>query len=390
MALLQMWRGVWRAALRRRAGHPALPARIVSIALLLALGPLVVACQSQGGALGKAPAATATPAPPTPTPIPFERPEVEAGVAFPQWNTAAYGAKDSAWRAGLLTLQQQTGARWVSIVVDLYQDGYQATTIHPGSGTPTPQSLAEGIAYAHHLGLKVFVEPLLNVLNVPAGQDWSGLIAFDSSTQAQAWFDGYWAGYEPYVRAAQQAGADQLGIGTELQALEQQPASLWNTLISRERSVFTGKLTYDINWNSLSKPIPSWLRNPALDYIGVSEYMPVAQNPQSLSVDQIGAIWSASLLPVYDHFSKVTGKPLIFSEIGYRNATDALYRPWDHSTTAPADPALQAAAYTAAAQAVFRDKHIVGLFFWAWDNGIFAPSPTTAAALKAQYLSTAA
>jgi hypothetical protein len=32
----------------------------------------------------------------------------------------------------------------------------------------------------------------------------------------------------------------------------------------------------------------------------------------------------------------------------------------------------------------------VGLFFWAWDNGIFAPSPAAAAALKAQYLSTAA
>ncbi len=371
----------WRGAL----------SKAIAIALLIALSPMIVACQAQGATTQvKTPTATATPAPPTPTPIPFERPEVEAGVAFPEWSTTAYDAQDTAWRSGLLTLQRQTGARWVSIVVDLYQDNYQSTDIHPGSGTPTPQALADGIVYAHQLGLKVFIEPLLNVTNVPPGQDWSGLIYFDTYAGAQAWFDGYWAGYEPYVRAAQDAGADQLGIGTELQALEQQPPSLWNTLIARERSVFSGKLTYDINWNSLSKPIPSWLSNPALDYIGVSEYMPVAQSPQALSTDQIRAVWNSSLLPTLDRFSQTTGKPLIFSEIGYRNATDALYRPWEHSTTAPADPALQAAAYTAAAQAVFGDKHIVGLFFWAWDNGVFAPSPDAAAALKAQYLSTAA
>lgn len=326
---------------------------------------------------------------PTPTlpPIDFSRPEVEAGVAFPHWNTSAYGAQDSSWQSGLITLQRETGARWISIVVNLYQDTPQSTVIHAGTGTPTPQAIEQGITYAHHLGLHVFVEPVLTVLAQP---NWSGEIQFSTYDQARAWFDGYWKGYQPYVQAAESAGADQLGIATELQALERQPASLWNTLISRERSTYRGRLVYDINWSSLSLSIPAWLSNPALDLIGVSEYQPIAQTQQAMSVAEISSVWRSQLLPALDNLAQRTGKPIILSEIGYRNSTDALYQPWNHTTDTPPDPALQAAAYTAAAQAVFSDKHIVGLFFWAWDNGVFAVSTPAAAALKAQYLSPAA
>lgn len=365
----------------------------VSVLLATVIGVSALYFQSPHGASSVAVNANAAPtvrlATPTPTmtPIPFVRPEVEAGVTFPHWSATAYGADDQSWKSGLITLQQQTGARWVSIVVNLYQDDFQSTTIHPGSGTPSPQALAQGITYAHKLGLHVFIEPLLTVIAQP---NWSGLIYFGSYSQASAWFDGYWNAYQPYVAAAAAAGADQLGIATELQALEQQPASLWNKLISRARAAYTGKLTYDINWNSLTLYVPSWLSNPALDYIGVSEYQPIAQSPRTLSSDQILSIWRMQVLPGLDRFSNRIGKKLIFSEIGYRNATDALYRPWDHTTSAPADPSLQAAAYTAATQAVFGDKHIVGLFFWAWDNGVFAPSTQATSALRAQYLSTAA
>lgn len=365
------------------------------LAIGVGLGALLAQAPHAGGKVPPAMAAANPPAThiptrsptPWPTAIPFARPEVQAGVAFPRWSTSAYGAQDTDWRTELVEMQRQTGARWVSIVVNLYQDTFQSTTIHAGSGTPTLDAFSEGITYAHSLGLHVFVEPLLTVVQSP---NWDGLIYFSSSTQARAWFDGYWAAYAPYVRVAQEAGAEQLGIATELQALEQQWPNLWDTLISRVSGAFRGGLTYDINWNSLSLPIPSWLSNPALDAIGVSEYQPIAQAPQEMSATQIRSIWQTQLLPVLDHLATVTGKPVILSEIGYRNASDALYRPWDHTTSAPPDPSLQAAAYTAAAQAVFGDRNVVGLFVWAWNNDAFAPSAQAAAALKAQYLSPAA
>jgi hypothetical protein len=377
-------------------GHPRWTAAL-SVLLAVIVGLAAFYLQSPHPSSGQPLAArTATPrptaAPPTATSIPFARPELQAGVAFPRWDTGAYGAQDTDWHQGLITLQQQTGARWVSIVVNLYQDTFQSTSIHAGSGTPSLQALEQGIAYAHSLHLKVFVEPLLTVIEQP---QWDGLIYFSSYDQAQAWFDGYWTGYEPYVRAAAAAGADELGIATELQALEREPAALWNSLIARARAAFPGALTYDINWNSLTSngnllPIPTWMHNPALDYLGVSEYQPIAESPRSLSTNEIADVWQQQLLPVLDNLSQTTGKQIVLSEIGYRNATDALYRPWDHNTSALADPTLQATAYTAAAQAVFADSHIAGLFFWAWENGAFALSPDARAALRAQYLSPAA
>ncbi|HEX6799082.1 MAG TPA: hypothetical protein VF116_15340 [Ktedonobacterales bacterium] len=388
----------WRRAKTWNTAHPRVVTAL-SVLLAVVIGLGIVAFQTPRGTTSASrPPATPTLAlptaipSPTATPIPFARPALEAGVAFPRWSTTAYGQQDATWQHDLLTLQRQTGARWVSIAVDLYQDSFQSTTIHPGDGTPTPRTLEEGIAYAHSLGLRVFIEPLLTVVEQP---QWSGLIAFNDPAQASAWFDGYWAGYAPYVQAAEAAGAEQLGIATELQALEWQPDALWDQLISRARSVFHGKLTYDVNWNSLIQgttiePVPTWMANPALDYLGVSEYQPIAQSPQSLSVSAIRTVWQSQLLPVLDNLAARTGKPVVLSEVGYRNASDALYRPWDHNTSAPADPTLQAAAYTAAAQAVFGDPHVVGLFFWAWGNGVFNPSPEAAAALKAQYLSPAA
>lgn len=389
----------WRQLKGLPAAHPrAMTALSVVLAVVVGLGFVAFQAPHHGTSTAHRATATATLSVPTATPlptatpIPFARPALEAGVAFPRWSATAYGQQDPTWQNDLLTLQRQTGARWVSIAVNLYQDTFQSTTIHPGDGTPTPQALEEGIAYAHSLGLHVFIEPLLTVVEQP---QWAGLIYFGSYAQASAWFDGYWAGYEPYVRAADAAGAEQLGIATELQALEWQPAPLWSQLIGRVRGAFHGKLTYDVNWNSLIqgttlKPIPPWMASAGLDYLGVSEYQPIAQSPQTLSVGQIGAVWRAQLLPMLDHLSTVTGKPVVLSEIGYRNASDALYRPWDHNTSAPPDPALQAAAYSAAARAVFGDRHVVGLFFWAWENGVFNPSPQAAAALKAQYLSPAA
>lgn len=388
----------WQHAKTWNGAHPRLVTAL-SVLLAVVVGLGIVAFQTPHGATSAhTTAATATSAVPTATPlptatpIPFARPQLEAGVAFPRWSTTAYGQQDTDWQNGLATLQRQTGARWVSIAVDLYQDTFQSTIIHPGDGTPTPRALEEGIAYAHSLGLHVFIEPLLTVVEQP---QWSGLIYFDSYAQASAWFDGYWQGYEPYVKAAEAAGAEQLGIATELQALEWQPNGLWNLLIGRVRGAYHGKLTYDINWNSLIKgstiqPVPTWMANPALDFLGVSEYQPIAPSPQTLSASAIRAVWQSQLLPVLDNLAARTGKSIVLSEVGYRNASDALSRPWDHNTSAPADPELQAAAYTAAAQAVFGDPHVTGLFFWAWGNGVFNPSPQAAAALRAQYLSPAA
>jgi hypothetical protein len=72
---------------------------------------------------------------------------------------------------------------------------------------------------------------------------------------------------------------------------------------------------------------------------------------------------------VLDAFSLQLRKPMIISEIGYRNSADTLYNSWlPYSTLSRPDPAEQAAACNAALANVIPDPHIAGIFFWGWDG----------------------
>ena len=59
---------------------------------------------------------------------------------------------------------------------------------------------------------------------------------------------------------------------------------------------------------------------------------------------------------------------MVLSEIGYPNSTDSLYHPWESHSTAPADQEEQAAAVGAALANIIPDQHVLGTFFWGWDN----------------------
>jgi hypothetical protein len=354
--------------------------------LLLSIARLTAPQQArQGIVTARLPTATLVP---TAMPIPFARPELQAGVVFPRWGTAVYGPADSDWANGVADLRRQTGARWVEMVIDLYQDGYDSTTVYAGPGTPTPDDLAAGIVTARQDGLQVFVVPFLTVLNVP--DSWGSNVHFDDPTRAAAWFDGYWAALSPYIAVAARAGAAQLSLGHEYGGLESAPPTLWTNLIRRAHAVFPGKLTYDLNWSSIPASPRSWMLDPLLSYLGISEYVALVSQPMALTVAQIGAVWRARLLPQLDALSIAAHKPIILAEIGYRNTTDTLYQPWLHSTPAAPDPQLQAAAYEAAARAVFGDPHLDGIYFYAWENGQFQPAPAAAATLRSLYLSPAA
>jgi hypothetical protein len=183
----------------------------------------------------------------------------------------------------------------------------------------------------------------------------------------QSWFDNYWLAYRPYVMAAAQAGADELAIGSEYELLQPAAPVLWNRLIQRAHQAFPGELTYDLNWSSLYYPLPSWLHNRYLSAIGVSVYVPLTDTPQRLSPGALPALWQATIGQLLDRSAAQIGRPILLSELGYRDSADALYDPWEVSTGAPSDQVEQAAAYNAALSSVIRDPRIAGVFAWAWE-----------------------
>jgi hypothetical protein len=321
----------------------------------------------------------------------FHRPTFQTGVVFPQWGTTAYSASDANWQVGLKDIQQQTAAQWIELPINFYQATINSTQVLTTDRTPSPQAVAAGIRIAHAKHYRVFVVPLLTVTD-PRGFTWSGSIKFDTVQETEAWFASYWQEYQPYVSAAAQAGADQLAVGTEFELLQVAPGTLplWNQLIAEIHQVFHGRLTYDINWSSLyyyqppSQP-PSWLRNSSLSAIGVSVYNPLATETQQHldpNPDKLAALWKANIRDTLDTFAGQIGKPIIVSEIGYRDSAYALYQPWRRDAIAqaqPRDPIEQAAGYDAALMNVLADPHITGIFFWAWSIDLFQPNYKLAA-----------
>ncbi len=311
----------------------------------------------------------------------------EMGVTFPQWSPGGYGSSDSEWQTELPQMQTQTAACWVEMPVLLFQASLASPVIGPGVSTPSLASFTSGIQYAHALCLHVFVTPLLQV---KGAQSWAGSIRYTTYDQEQAWFQSYWQAFKPYVVAAGQANVEQFAIGTEEEWLQRNaPASLWNGLIASFRSVFAGTLTYDMNWTSLTVQPESWMRNPDLKMIGVSAYLPIEAAPERVSPARVSSLWASAVRKPLDGFARELGRPIFISEVGYRNSADALYQPWVTTSSAPADPAEQAAACAAVLKNVLPDRHILGVFFWGWDEaeGFNLKNSSAAQAIHTYYAS---
>ncbi len=322
-------------------------------------------------------------------PVQYIRPDFQTGVVFPRWGMNAYTSSDTNYGIGLGEIQDQTGARWIEMTLNLYQTAYNSTSVYAASHTPTPTSLAKGVELAHAHGFHVFIEPLLS-LDTPApnGAYWAGAITFHHPKDISAWFEGYWRTLKPYMEAAQRAGAEQMSIGVELADLEGAPDIYWYWLIAQARSVYSGRLTYDMNFTSINQPVRPWMRDPTLAALGVSLYTTIAGPTEAIPLNTLPERWAAAAGMRLDAFAQRAGKPMFISEIGYRNSSDALFRPFQQTSTAPPDPQLQAAAYNAALLYAMSDPRIEGIYFWAWSLPPFSPNWLPAARmLKSWYTS---
>jgi hypothetical protein len=291
----------------------------------------------------------------------------ERGIVFPDYSATAYGNSDLVWQQGIRQMKDQTGAQWIEMPILFSQATGSDTNIALSPSSPGVTAFVQGIRAAHAAGYKVFFTPFVRVRNIPAG--WAGDVDLPTPQLQQAWFNNYWSAIKPYAQAAQANGVEQMAVATELQKLQNQvPDTLWDQLFTRVASVFTATRTYDMNWSSLTLPMPSWLKNPLINMIGVSSYIPLTDVDRPVPVEQIPQLWQQKIKDPLDELSIQFGKKVLITEIGYRNTSDALYRTWLSISSAPPDPQLQAQAYNAVLLNVFSDPHIGGTFFWGWDN----------------------
>jgi hypothetical protein len=213
---------------------------------------------------------------------------------------------------------------------------------------------------ADTLGMRLVIKPQIWIRD-----GWSADIAFAHEDEWSRWETAYRDFALAYARLSAEIGAPLFVIGTELGRVGHAREAFWRALIAEIRTVYEGELTYAANWHEGFEHIPFW---DALDYIGVQAYFPLSED-EAPSMPALRQGWhqhEAALGAVH----RRTGKPVLFTELGYRDVPFAAARPWEWPPHQPAvadpDPALQARLYTAFFEEVWPEPWMAGAILWKW------------------------
>jgi hypothetical protein len=149
-------------------------------------------------------------------------------------------------------------------------------------------------------------------------------------------------------------------IATEFENFVEKRPEFWHKIIIEIRSVYKGKLTYAENWDSYEK-VPFWNE---LDFVGVDGYFPLAEE-KSPTLENIKKGWE-SHRDKLEKFSRKLQKPILFTEIGYQSTDFTTQKPWESYSKYADNDTLQAAAYKAFFEAVWKERWLAGCFIWKW------------------------
>ena len=282
---------------------------------------------------------------------------VQDGMSFTGWSHRAFEGKPAAKSLANLA---DIGAGWVAIVPTWYQARITSTDIHPLHKTPTYRGLVHAIRTAHELGLRVMLKPHLDLSMDPPydrpliGTEWRHPAEWDR------WFASYGRFIFHFADIAQAEGVEQFAVGTELVGTTGQEAR-WRELVAGVRDRFTGTLTYASLIDGEETAIRWW---DALDLIGVDVYWPLTEEFDP-SLDELKDAWVPKVARFAD-LSARWGKPIVFTELGYRSIDGANTNPWNWMWKRPIDLQEQADCYRAALESVWDQPWFAGVYWWDW------------------------
>ena len=263
-----------------------------------------------------------------------------------------------------------TGANYVTLIIPYYQANTSATDLYSGSNTPSDASLAAAITYAHSLGMSVNI----NLHLESADNTWR---AYINPIDRNAWFDHYQQVLNHYANIAQENNAEMMTLGAEMidmtsDNLNATNTSNWLNLIQTVRGIYTGKLTYDGNWGGGSSwndeldHIKFW---SALDYIGVSAYYHIGGSAiNSYTSDSLLSAWNNTRIGQIEPLHQQYGKPVLFTEVGYRSVDGNLTHPASWTMTGAVDMTEQADGYQSLFAYWKNIPYFAGVQFWDWSS----------------------
>ncbi len=227
----------------------------------------------------------------------------------------------------------------------------------------TDEGLRITTEYAKKFGIKTLLKPHIWLREKPGGK-WRANIDFETEEGWTEWFDNYRTFIIHYATFAQTHDIEILCIGTELHNPAVERAADWRKLIAEIREVYQGKLTYAANWYQEYEEITFWDK---LDFIGIQGYFPLTDKSHP-SVEDLKRGWKPHLKKI-ERLSKRYGKPVLFTEQGYKSTHDAAIRPWEWPQEADKkkiDLQTQANCYEAFFQTFWDKPWCAGVYWWKW------------------------
>jgi hypothetical protein len=208
---------------------------------------------------------------------------------------------------------------------------------------------------------------------------WRGSIR---PSDTASWFASYAEFLVSMAKVASEEKVDLLCVGTELARLTgSEYRGPWAALLSRVRETYGGALTYAANAVNPADEFTSVSFWDLLDLGGLDVYAPLTDKDDPTR-DELVRAWSRNreghdMVASFRNWQRSHGKPVVFTEIGYRSARGANRRPWEWETSPPFDAEEQANCYVAAFEVWRRESSwMKGLFWWAWSVPRPAPGDT--------------
>src|SRR5258706_1062552 len=331
-------------------GHMLLPGPATLVVAVLAF-PSCGPSADPAAREPRSPTSSATPAARPRSDTAFARHRgMSYGYGFLPNDSGGYGSPTSARSLARL---RELGVDWISITPFGFLSRPTDTYITwKGKGiVETDESLKQAADDAHALGMRVMMKPHIWV----APPAWPGSVGQSTAEDWRLWFDSYSRFILHYAGLARSIGVDALCVGTELEKTTTHTAE-WAKMIASIRAVFRGPLTYASNPQEVHA-VGFWER---LDFIGVNGYYPLAPS-RTPTVDELVAAWSIESKRLAA-LSQRFGKPVVFTELGYRSADFAAWKHWEIPDDAPVNLQAQANAYEAFYRAIWPEPWCGGVY----------------------------
>jgi len=218
------------------------------------------------------------------------------------------------------------------------------------------------------LGMGIILKPHLWIGRYSTEGQSRADIGFDTEEDWQTWELQYRTFLLHYAHLAHEISADMLVIGTELARPARERPDFWRRLIKDIRHIYNGPLTYAANWWEEYEDIPFWNE---LDYIGIQAYFELSHEPNPTE-EHLRRGWEP-YKKTMETVSRQTNRPVLFTEIGYRNVPTAAAEPWrwpgrNDSDSIEADDALQTLLYQTFFDSIWEEPWFAGAILWKWKS----------------------